>query len=86
MTYPDTARAFAQTIAADSFAAAAKLPMSDWAEAHRHLANPQTIAANHALHVQSLARDLREALTISPNTKKVSVAARALLAAIGEEA
>lgn len=57
---------------------------------------PETIAANHALHVSDTAHELREALTRAseerdPMARLVALAdvedaARALLAAIGEGA
>ncbi|ALJ22057.1 hypothetical protein [Microbacterium sp. No. 7] len=106
MTYPETARRFAlaeqstRSGAAPDVATlgAAKLPMSDWAEARRDIMGPQTIAANHALHVQGAAFDLRkaaaewEAIASTPTTpeqrhvaaQRMDTAARALLAAIGE--
>jgi hypothetical protein len=71
-----------------------RLPLSEWADALRVIMTPQTIAANHALHVSDCALDLRRALWEADETDdpmarlaalaNVEDAARALLAAIGE--
>ncbi|ALJ19522.1 hypothetical protein [Microbacterium sp. No. 7] len=97
MSYRETARAFATAESnnhpAHGGQAADSLPVSDWAESRREHMTPQTIAANHALHVESAAAELREALwnadVDNPMQRlallaDVEDAARALLAAIGE--
>lgn len=95
MTYRNTAYAFAQTVVADSFAAASRLPMPNREEPRRDMMTPATIAQNHALHVESLAAELREALAWYADDSEsgggivlgglaVATAARALLRAIGE--
>lgn len=102
MTYRDTARAFA-TAERDPYYqhpdAYETLPLSEWSEARRHDMTPQTIAANHALHVSGTAAALRETLRPSDfdwnaalsegrvtfRAYKMEQAARALLLAIGEE-
>ena len=100
-SYPDTAAAY--VIAGDLLArqvltprtAADLLPLSEWAEPRRRHMTPQTVAANHALHVRSSADDLRRALWEAAQWEAdpmgrlaaladVEDAARALLAAIGE--
>ena len=103
MTYAETARRFvrasestragaapdAATLAADN------LPMSPWAESRRVLMSPQTIAANHALHVSDAADDLASAIasyargTADERTgagDALANAARVILRAIGEGA
>lgn len=76
--------------------AADALPLSDWAESHRADSTPVTVAANHALHVGGAAHEMRGALrefayavetkSIQPDDlARIQEAARALLAAIGEE-
>ena len=70
MSYQDTARAFARAERSETFGrpdspyalSADRLPLSEWGESRRDLMSPQTIAANHALHVRLTARELREAL------------------------
>ena len=99
MSYPDTARAFARAedrAHKHRAASAALLPLSEWADLRRDIATPQTIAANHALHVQDAAYTLRNALRIQAQSDRermvtqdeaaqmVAESARALLAAIGE--
>jgi hypothetical protein len=95
MTYRRTVDAYAAAEEGDTFAADA-LPLSEWAEARRDLMTPQTIAANHALHVESAAHALRKALAWSDDPSEegggivlgglaVADAALALLAAIGED-
>lgn len=103
MTYRDTARRFAMAEQSTRYGAAPtphalaadKLPLSEWAESRRADMTPHTIANSHALHVQSAAADLREALTRFENADgselnnpadPLADAARALLAAIGEDA
>ena len=100
MSYQDTARAFARAerstragcAPTPEALAADRLPLSEWSESRRDLMSPQTIAANHALHVRLTAHELREALgaprTPAPAEKaaRVAAAARDLLAAIGEDA
>lgn len=95
MSYQSTARWFvsAERWLPDAPAtrqrAADRLPLSEWGEARREHMTPQTIAANHALHVSGVADDLRETLdaidsgdAVKPET--LIRRARALLAAIGE--
>ncbi|MEY4081130.1 MAG: hypothetical protein RL430_1560 [Actinomycetota bacterium] len=99
MSYQETARAFVQAEAPNlppyhnGTHAADKLPMSAWAESRRAGMTPETIAANHALHVADCAADLRAqvlawaAPAFDPASPegRFRTAARALLAAIGEE-
>ena len=73
-----------------------RLPMSEWAESRRETMTPQTIAQNHALHVSDCAAELRELIEDtrpfsgwamnSEDAAALATAARALLAAIGEDA
>ena len=68
MSYPDTAAAY--VIAGDLLApqrltpraAADLLPLAEWSESRRRHMTPQTVAANHALHVRSSAAWLRETI------------------------
>jgi len=105
MSYRDTARAYVQaeryttptsgTPSPGAMHHAAKLPMSEWAESRRDLMSPQTIARNHAEHVEERAAELREALERYKKDREfgggivlgalvVADAAQALLNAIGE--
>lgn len=98
MSYRDTARAYAQITrpdptannraAADHFAAG-ELPLSEWAEARRESMTPQTVAANHALHVSDTAHELRQTIAAIRERSMwagglLADRAAALLAAIGE--
>ena len=83
MTYRETARRFALAESSTAATLAAdKLPTSEWAEARRDTMTPATIAQNHALHVSDCAAELRE--YESAKAGRLTIAARALLAAIGE--
>lgn len=106
MSYRETARRFALAESSARYGAASdpatlaavKLPMSEWAEVRREGMTPQTIAHNHALHVEGVADDLRtmlaapapepDRLTITPaeleRYRWIERHARRLLAAIGE--
>lgn len=95
MTYPETARAYAAAEYGPAISGQHDaLPMSNWAEARRDLMTPQTVAENHALHVQDCAAELREIIADvrpysgwalnSEDAAQLADAARALLAAIGE--
>lgn len=96
MSYRDTARAFVAAERHDA-EAAERLPVSEWSQVRRDLLSPQTVAANHALHVSGWAGELREAVeefaTAGPEDtaraeieQRVIDAGRELLRAIGEEA
>lgn len=102
MTYAETARHFANAESPSKNGrpdnpearAAAHLPMSEWAESRRHLMSPQTIAANHAMHVSGWAEVLRRALIDRAEcgasdegevNDRLAHAAHSLLTAIGEQ-
>lgn len=98
MTYRDTARAYVQAESnnhpAHGGQGAEILPMSWEAERSRSDMTPQTIAVNHAMHVNSAAYELRGILdyhakdagmvTDAEMAGLIAERARALLAAIGE--
>ncbi|MFI9629222.1 hypothetical protein [Streptomyces sp. NPDC052042] len=88
MTYPETARAFTRAERNLPAPSPEHLPLSEWAETRRDTMTPATIAANHALHVQGCAEELRQALDEVDEWKQprtpIYRAAREPLAAIGE--